>query len=260
MSPIGSLARSVSLLAGTALLAACASTVPPSRMEAYMGQQALAESLPESALPEQRPIHAGLVLIADTTAPDAAPRLPDEALNQMAEQLQAEVSKVTAIRIDRIVPAEGLRPDGEAAQFSALGKKHGLDYLVVAVVSSTEVEYPIYVAVMWTSQVVPGLRRDNWSLVEVALVDVKAGRSLLHAEGRGWATLDRPTVPDVNLWYPVIWKRPLEPNWRWWPPTYEGAPHTLRIIAMHEAVKRLVLNLQQAWLVKRDAEMAALRS
>src|SRR5439155_484812 len=87
-------------------------------------------------------------------------------------------------------------------------------------------------------------RRDNWSLMEVALVDVRSGRSLLRAEGRGWATLDRPMAPGINQWYPVIWRRPQDPNWRWWPPTYAGAPNTLRVIAMNEAAKRLLMSSQ----------------
>jgi hypothetical protein len=196
-------------------------------------------------------------LIADTTAPDAAPSLPDQALVQLTERLQEQVTQFLPITIDKIIPAEGIRPDGRMSRFSELGKTHGVDYLVVVVVSSTEVEYPIYVFLGWTTHMQPGLRRDNWSLIEVVLVDVRSGQSLLHAEGRGWATLDRPTTPGINQWYPVIWLRPLDPNWRWWPPTYEGAPHTLRIIAMREAEKRVVLNLQDAWIKKREVELAS---
>ncbi|MFM8551329.1 MAG: hypothetical protein ACKOCD_03315 [Nitrospiraceae bacterium] len=177
----------------------------------------------------------------------------------MSEQLQQQFTQFLPIAINTIIPTDGIVPGSGMGQFAELGRKQGLDYLVLVVASATEQEYPFYVAVGWTTHVVPGLRRDNWSLVEVALLDVKNGQVLVHAEGRGWATLDRPTTPDINQWYPVIWKRPLEPNWRWWPPTYESAPHTLRVIAMHEAVKRLVINFQDAWLNKREAEIAALR-
>ncbi|MBI4402355.1 MAG: hypothetical protein HY581_12080 [Nitrospirae bacterium] len=240
-------------------LSACASMVPPSRLAEYMGPQAVSESLSVAALPEQRPIRAGLVLIADTTAPDAAPALPDEALLRMAESLKEQFGQFLPIAIDKIIPADGIKPGGDATQFSELGKKHGVDYLAVVVASSTEQEYPLMVFLGWHSHMQPGLRRDNWSLVELALVDVKNGRVLLRAEGRGWATLDRPMAPGINQWYPVIWRRPQDPNWRWWPPTYAGAPHTLRIISMHEAVKRLVLNLQDAWIQQRQAELTPAR-
>lgn len=240
-------------------LSACATVVPPNRLADYVGPQAVRETPPDVILPDRRPLKAGLLLIDDTTAPDASPTLPDQALIQMAEQLQQQFSQFLPLSIETIVPADGVRPGSDPSLFAAIGRKQGLDYLVLVIASATEVEYPIYVAVGGTTNVVPGLRRDNWSLAEVALLDVKNSRVLVHAEGRGWATLDRATTPDVNQWYPVIWKRPLEPNWRWWPPTYESAPPTLRVIAMHEAVKRLVINFQDAWLKKREADFAALR-
>jgi hypothetical protein len=45
----------------------------------------------------------------------------------------------------------------------------------------------------------------------------------------------------------------MEPSRRYWPPTYEGAPNTLRVIAMQDASKRLILNLRKAWIEKRQA-------
>lgn len=236
------------------LLPACGATGAPSRLGDYVGQEAVREGIANPPLPE-RGRRAGLVLIGDATAPEAAPVLPDEALHQMAERLQEQFSQVLPVTIEKIVPAEGIRAGSDKAQFLALGKQHGLDYLVVVVASSIEQEYPITVFLGWVTHAQPGLRRDNWSLVEAALMDMQNGQVLLHAEGRAWATLDRPTAPGINQWYPVVWRRPLDPNWRWWPPTYEGAPHTLRIIAMHEAVKRLMLNLQEA---KRQSELTAL--
>lgn len=240
-------------------LSGCVALAPPSRLADYVGQQAVGAPPPEAVLPDQRPLAAGLLLIDDTLDPDASPSLPDQALVQMAEQLQQQLTQLLPLSIEKIIPADGISPSHDPKPFAEIGRKHGLDYLVLVIASATEQEYPFYVAVGWVTHVVPGLRRDNWSLVEVALVDVKRSQVLVHAEGRGWATLDRPTTPDINQWYPVIWKRPLEPNWRWWPPTYESAPHTLRVIAMHEAVKRLVINFQDAWLRKREAESEALR-
>jgi hypothetical protein len=237
-------------------LSACASDVPPKRLADYMGPQTASGSR-ESTLPDRGNLRAGLVLISDQTAPAAAPGLPDQAQAQMAEQLQQQFRQFLPVWIDRIVSAEGLRPGKDVAPFVELGRQHGLDYLVVVVASATEQEYPLALPVGGTTHVVPGWRRDNWSLVEAGLFDVKRGKVLVQAEGRGWATLDWPTTPDINQWYPVIWKRPLDPNWRWWPPTYESAPHTLRVISMQEAVKRLVPNFQEAWLQKREAESLA---
>ena len=247
--------RSTCLLLGVLSLVACASAVPPSRLANYLGQRAITDAS-AVALPEQRPLRAGLVVIADTSAPDAAPALPDEAQNRLAQNLKDQINQSLPIAIEKIIQAEGIKPGGDVAELIALGKDQGVEYLAVAVLSSTEQEYPIYVFLGWTTHVQPGFRRDNWSLVEIALIDVKTGRPVLQAEGRGWATLDSPTAPAINQWYPVIYLRPQDPDRRFWPPTFEGAPNTLRVVSMNQASRRVILNLQDMWIQKRQAELA----
>ncbi len=234
-------------------LASCASAVPPSRLEQYVGPVHPGGA---GMLPSVARVRAALVVVPDTTAPDAAPALPDEALNQLAQSLKEQLTRYLPLSIEAVLPADGIRSGGDTGQFVELGKRRGYDFLVVVVASATEQEYPITVFLGWVTHSQPGWRRDNWSLLEAAVVDVPRGRTLLAAEGRGWATLDRPAAPGINQWYPVIWKRPQEPNWRWWPPSYEGAPNTLRVIAMQEAAKRLVPNFQDAWIEQRRLALA----
>lgn len=224
-------------------------------MADYLGRQAVEDGT-NFPLPS-RPVHAGLVMIADTSARQSAPILPDEALNRLSITLQQQLSEMTPIIIDKIIPAEGVQPDGDPVQLSHLGKRHGVEYLVVVVASSTEQEYPMTLYLGWVTHAQPGWRRDNWSLLEAALVDVSTGQALLRAEGRGFATLDRPAAPGINQWYPVIWLRPQDPARRYWPPTYAGAPNTLRVIAMDEAAKRLVLHMEDVWIEKRQIELDA---
>ena len=115
MRPWGLIARPLGLLVGVAALAACASATPPSRLADYMGQQALSMPASASSLPGQRPIRAGLVVISDTTAPDAAPPLPDEALNRLSELLRQEFSQFLPIAVEKIIPADGIQPGGTGA-------------------------------------------------------------------------------------------------------------------------------------------------
>lgn len=238
------------LVLGVLVLAACA-IGPPNRMEDYLGAGGGRQT---ATLPMQA-LRAGLVVIPDNAAPDAAPVLPEEAVPRLAERLAQEISRIMPVHIEKLIPAEGLRPvsGGDPEQFVRLGRQHGVDYLIVVVASATEQEYPYTVFVGWHSHSVPGLRRDNWSLLEAAIVEVETGQTLVVAEGRGWATLDRPTVPDISQWYPVIWLRPQDPNRPIWPPTYEGAPYTLRVVATNDASKQMVLHLRQAWTDKRAA-------
>ena len=88
-------------------------------------------------------------------------------------------------------------------------------------------------------------------------IDGRTGDLRLSAEGRAMATLDSPTAPGINQWYPVIYFRPQDPERRIWPPSYEGAPLTLRVVSMEQAANRLAGNLQRAWVERRDVELTA---
>lgn len=253
MSQRGATAVSLAVI-GAALFASCASAVPPSRLGDYLSPDLKADAGVFGRL-EPRPVPAGLLVVSDTAHPGAAPTLPDEAVLRLSESLKLEISRAIPVLVKHIVPPESIQPqlNGDWAQFAELAKKNGLDYLVLIVLSSTEQEHPVTLFLGWTTHAQPGFRRDNWSLVEVALLDVKNSRVLIQAEGRGWATLDSPTAPGINQWYPVIYLRPQDPERRIWPPTYEGAPNTLRVVSFDQAAKRMTLNLQKAWIESLEA-------
>ena len=249
--------QSMGLIVIVVALTACASEIPPSRLGDYVstGQTGISEALRGVG---QHPLEAGLVLISDTADPGAVPNLPDEALTRLGDKLRQEIARIIPVTIKDIIPAGHLRPgaDGNAAELSELGRQRKLDYLVVVVLSSTEQEYPVTLFLGWTTHAQPGFRRDNWSLLEFALVDLREDKTLMKAEGRGWATLDRPAAPGINQWYPVIYLRPQDPERHIWPPTFEGAPKTLRVVSFNQAQKRLVLAIQSAWIEYLEAYRA----
>lgn len=243
------------------LLAACASATPPSRLGDYLSSDHRANDEAFSRI-EQRPLKAGLLLVSDTAEPGAAPNLPDEALVRLSETLKQDIARAIPVTITQVLPADQIRPqpNGDWTQFAELGRLHGLEYLVVVVLSSTEQEYPVTLFLGWTTHAQPGFRRDNWSLLEFALLDLKNNVTLMQAEGRGSATLDRPSAPGISQWYPVIYLRPQDPERRIWPPTYEGAPNTLRVVSFDQAEKRLALKLQNSWVGQLEADAAERRT
>lgn len=256
------LVRGASFLMTLALVTACTSAVPPSRIDQYLNVElpSTSESLLKA---EPRPFKAGLVLVSDQADQTAAAPLPEEALVRLGDGLRQDIARVLPVTITEVLSADGVRPysqGGDVSKLVNLAKSRGLDYLAVVVGSSQEQEYPVTLFLGWTTHAQPGYRRDNWSLLEFALVDVKTGRIVMQAEGRGWATLDRPTAPGIDQWYPVIYLRPQEPERRIWPPTYEGAPNTLRVVSFEQAEKRLALKLQNSWLGQLEADAAARRN
>ena len=145
-----------SVFLGAVVLTACASAVPPTRIGDYVSAEHKAD---EAALLnlEQRPLQAGLVLVSDTTDPGSAPNLPDEAMLRLAETLKQDIGRSIPVFIKEIIPSDHIRPqpNGDWAQFADLGRQHGLDYLVVVVLSSTEQEYPVTLFLGWTTHAQP---------------------------------------------------------------------------------------------------------
>lgn len=246
-----------SLILSTVLLVSCAAAIPPAQIDDYVPAERLAGNDAFTRI-KQRPLQAGLVVLSDPAELGTVPILPEEALARLGESLRRDLSRAIPVAITEIVPAGHIRPQphGDWTQFAELGRQRGLDYLAVVIVSSTEQEYPVTLFLGGATHAQPGFRRDNWSLLEFSLLDLKHNQILLQAEGRGWATLDRPSLPGINQWYPAVYLRPQDER-RIWPPTYEGAPNTLRVVSFEQAAKRLVLKLQHSWLEVLASEAAA---
>ncbi len=251
------LLNQLSLMLSAVFLISCASAIPPARIGDYVSSEHRADDEALTRI-NQRPLQVGLIVVSDTAEPGAAPNLPEEALTRLGESLQQDLGRAIPVSIKELIPADHIRPQphGDWAQFAELGRQRGLDYLALVVLSSTEQEYPMTLFLGWTTHAQPGFRRDNWSLLEFVLLDLKNNQTLMQAEGRGWATLDRPSAPGIDQWYPAIYLRPQDQR-RIWPPTYEGAPNTLRVVSFEQAAQRLVLRLHNSWVEVLESEASA---
>jgi len=190
----------LSLVLSAVFLASCVSAIPPARIGDYISLKHRPGDGAFTTI-NQRPLQAGLVLVSDTVDLGAAPNLPEEALARLGKSLQRDLSRTIPVAINEMIPAGHIRPQphGDWAQFVELGRQRGLNFLAVVVVSGTEQEYPATFFLGGTSHAQPGLRRDNRSLLEFVLLDLDHNRILIQAEGRGWATLDRPGAPGIDL-------------------------------------------------------------
>lgn len=239
---------------------ACASTAAPSRIGDYVTKDEKVPANSVITMPDQRPVEAGLLVIADKTDPGSAPGLSDEALARFREELRQEFGHALPFTIKELIQADGITPNrtgGDLTQFMELGKKHDVEYLALVVVSSTEVEYPTDLNLGGATEGTPGLQRDNWALAEFALIDLKTGQTMMQAQGKCWATLLRTYAPLMSSRYPVVYIRPGQH--RYWPPTWEGAPDTLRVVSFDVAGKNLVYRLSRVWLEYSEGEAAAQR-
>ena len=138
------LLNQVSLMLSAVFLVSCASAIPPARIGDYVSSELQAYDDAFTRI-NQRPLQAGLVVVADTAELGATPNLPEEALACLGESLQRDLGRAIPVAIKEIMPADHIEPQphGDWAQFAELGRQRGFDYLAVVVVSSTEQEYPV---------------------------------------------------------------------------------------------------------------------
>ena len=179
------MARSILLtVIGIALVTgqtACAAATVPSRLQAYYwGIPDFRSRRTDSALDQSR--SGWFPANHRPTAEGAAPALPDEAQTRLTEQLKERLGQSLPLTVETLLPAEGIQPKGDLSPLLELAQPHDVDYLLVIVASATEQEYPYSVFLGWHSDNQPGLRRDNWSLLETALIDVKTEVVLLRGE------------------------------------------------------------------------------
>ncbi len=223
---------------------------PRARLDTYLGQQPAPDLSRLAELPGV--IRAGLVVINDTTAPDSAPPLSEDSLVALTAHLRQQLMHAVPLEVVHVVHSSN--PAASFPNVAAVlqwGKDHRVEYLVMAVLSSAEIEVPERFPWRGSSPgaiargLLSGYRAENLALAELALVVVRSGHVLARIEGNAWASLDRLVAPIESNEYPVV-RRNLED-----PPIYpedEDVAHdVMRAVACSDAVNQAVLHLQEAW-------------
>jgi hypothetical protein len=231
------------------LFLACGSETP-ARMDAYLGPSGgQGASSGQPSMPEGG-IQAGLLVINDTSAPDSAPPLSPEAFAALSEGIRVQIMNAVPISFVRVLDNNGVTPNGDSQQMVALARQAGVNYLMVAILSSNESEVPTYLPINGIIQggggppTTPGYEAQNFALAELALLDGNTGSSLVQTHGRAYATLYRLNVPTESNAYPVVVRsRLFNPIF----PQGNNAHDTLRGIAADDAIKKGVLELTIEW-------------
>ena len=231
----------------------CTAGWPQARLDVYLSPQQIQETR-VSPVGEIRegPITAGLWVLNDTGDPDSAPKLSEASFAALTEHVQSQLIHSVPIEVVRITRAPN--PATLRSNFAMplqWGKDHRVDYLIMAILSSTEIEVPERFPWRGSSPgaigrgLLLGYRAENLALAELALVNVLTGHVLVRVNGYAWASLDRLDVPLESNVYPVV-RRNLED-----PPVYpekeEDAHDVMRAVAGHDAVNQAVMRLKAAW-------------
>ena len=223
---------------------------PQARLDSYLGQQPTHDLSRFAGLTGV--VQAGLVVFNDTTAPDSAPKLSDASFNALTEHVRQQLMHAVPLEMVRVVHSPN--PGASPPKFTTVlqwGKDQHVDYLVMAILSSSEIEVPERFP--WRGStggavgrgLLLGYRAENLALAELAFIDVRTGQVLARVEGNAWASLDRLDVPIESNVYPVV-RRNLED-----PPIYpekEADAHdVMRAVAGNDAVNQAVMHLKEVW-------------
>ena len=245
--------RLFSLVLLVVFVQGCAASVQP-KLASYLGSASVQKPSYVSVLShiqQGERLSTGLVVINDTSSPESAPSLSKESFARFAYELQDQLEHQFPVNVVKVLGSEDITSSNEVPQLGQIGKSLGLDFMVLAIVSSSEVEVPDRLVLGGSLQgsgggrgSVLGYRAENYALVELALIDVKTQQPVVHAEGNAWATLERLDVPLESNVYPVVRRDLLIPPIY---PTEEDAHDTLRGVAADDALKQAFLHLREIW-------------
>ena len=196
-------------------------------------------------------ITGALVVINDTGFQESAPGLQPGTLQNLGGYLQEEIQNQLPIQLSSVLYPDGLKPNGSADQYIQLAKDHGVPYLLLAILSSSEVEFSDRFPLGGSQGGgggrgwLVGWRAENYARLELALLEVQSGKLMVTKDGQAWAVLERLAVPMESNVYPVVRRSQTQPPIY---PNSEGdAFDTLRWVSGQDAIAQAVMHLGEEW-------------
>ncbi|MCH7614551.1 MAG: hypothetical protein IH978_02260, partial [Nitrospinae bacterium] len=162
--------------------------------------------------------------------PDSALPLSPDMLAILENRLVKKMDEYFALQVRPIRLAQPLQPTGDMSPFTHLTKIHKLDFMLLAVLSSTEEESHIEIGEETMMTRMSGVSIDNEALAELALINADSGKIALHAAGNGASSMEQLTAPIGEDY-----------------PRKEDARDILRANAAQQALDQALLALQRQW-------------
>ena len=212
------------------LIAGCQAQVP--RLPAYIGQ---VEGLhdPQNSHPKSLPSainQVGVLLLTDSSFPNAAPSLSSDMLAILENRLVKKMDEYFGLQVVPLHSQMPVQPTGEVTPFTRLATDQKLDFMLLAVLSSTEEESHVELGEERMMTRMPGVQIDNEALAELALLDADSGAVVLHAIGNGSSSMEQLVAPLGEDY-----------------PRKEDARDILRGNAAQQALDQALLALQRQW-------------
>ncbi len=220
----------LTLLVYTFLLAGCQTQAP--RLPAYLGQ---VEGLHDVQNPHPQSLpsainQVGVLVMTDSSFPNSALPLSPDMLAILENRLVKKMDEFFGLAVIAIRPEQQLQPTGDVSPFTDLTKAHKLDFMLLAVLSSTEEESHIEIGEETMMTRMSGVSIDNEALAELAVLNADSGKIALHATGHGASSMEQLAAPIGEDY-----------------PRKEDARDILRGNAAQNALDQALLALQRQW-------------
>jgi len=218
------------LLVCTFLIAGCQTQAP--RLSTYVGE---VEGLHASQNPHPQSLpsainQVGVLIMTDSSFPNSALPLSPDMLAILENRLVKKMDEFFGLEVIPIRPEQQLQPTGDMSPFTHLTKIHKLDFMLLAVLSSTEEESHIEIGEETMMTRMSGVSIDNEALAELALINADSGKIALHAAGNGASSMEQLAVLIGEDY-----------------PRKEDARDILRANAAQQALDQALLALQRQW-------------
>lgn len=172
----------------------------------------------------------GVLVIADSAFPSSALPLSPDMMEILENRLIQKMDKYFSLTVKPIRSDPPLQPTGDVTSVTHLAKSHNLDFMLLAVLSSTEVESHIEIGEETMMTRMSGVEINNEGKAELALLHVESGHMALYAEGEGASSMEQLEAPIGGDY-----------------PRKDDAKDILRANAAEKALDQALLSLQRQW-------------
>ena len=230
------------ILLFTFFAGSCGKISPSVKMPTYLGENSpsLGGSSSRTLDGSQNELRIGLISVIDTSDSDSMPALSPDWQSQFMILITRRTEESLPWRVTETFRGTSIERKKGPEQFAHLARGKELDGILFVLISGAESETPAYFHLVPEVGSLPGFQRQNFSLVEMALLDPSDGRAVLQAQGRAYATLEFLADPLNSNRYPNIRRdfhdAPIYP-----PP--DQALDILRMVTFSDALDQALLRL-----------------
>ena len=235
-----------SLILSVGFSVSCGTLSPPPKSQNYLGVDIPTIEKPSlnSYVGSRNELRIGLFIVFDTSDPDSAPALSNNGQTRFLAQIVQHTEEMLPLKVVEVFRGTDIKPGKGREQFvnPTLGKE--IDGIMVVVISGVESQTPAYLHSLVEVGSLPGFQTQNFSLIEMTLLEPSDGNPLLQAQGRAYATLEHLAESLSSNRYPNIRRssqeRPIFPH-------PDNAHETLRIVTLSDALDQAIWKLKKEW-------------